>query len=651
MGMVAAVLALLALARLPLASAALPLFGLRGQVTALGPTEIEITNVSGPNLAAERLVVGYGPLDILSGQVRQIRLERPLLRLDPFAPAAAGSALPPHWRLDRLEVTDGRILVPISADADGPEALLRWGGELDWAAQTGSLGAEMSPADLGPHLKGVRLSLTAVPDGVGISLALQGGLEMAGHPALLARGVTGKASLRLQPSAGGLTWQSADPLALTVKEVLNRAGTLLQNIQLTLGGSGQWSQAGATGNLAAEVASAPALAGMMLENWRLTAVLEPDGRLGAAAKGSVQLAQWGSDARLHADLTLTGGDFSQGAGATLAGSVSDPGAKLKAAVNGRLVPQPWRLVAQLTLPETDLAGLSPFGGFLAGLDRGEGTFSAAADITAGAEGVETALRFRLAEIGLNAGSFAVAGLSGSGNLTSLAPLQSAQPITLTIRRISAGVDITGLSATVELPDGKSFSLVQAGGMIAGGIVQIPPFSGALAPLSGQSMVLADGLDLATLLAPVAPEDLSAEGTLSGTLPFSLSPQGLAISGGVLESSAPGRIAYRGAGGQSAFQNAGQGGAIASKVLENFLYDKLRVRIERPPGGTTGAALDLIGRNPALYNGYPVEMTVNLLGPLEQIASDGLRGFQVPETLRQRYSPAGQPAAPPGKGNP
>jgi hypothetical protein len=132
------------------------------------------------------------------------------------------------------------------------------------------------------------------------------------------------------------------------------------------------------------------------------------------------------------------------------------------------------------------------------------------------------------------------------------------------------------------------------------------------------------------------DDISATGRLSGRAPVTVTAEGLAITGGWLET-APGGglLRYAPAVSPAALRQGGEGATLALTVLENFRYESLRIDIDREAGGETEIAVHLRGANADVYDGYPIEFNLNISGPIDQMLRRGLEGYRVPDAVAER----------------
>ena len=135
--------------------------------------------------------------------------------------------------------------------------------------------------------------------------------------------------------------------------------------------------------------------------------------------------------------------------------------------------------------------------------------------------------------------------------------------------------------------------------------------------------------------------LAGLGVLSGVIPVTLFPAGLAIDHAKLAAESPGVLRYNQAQGPAALQGAGDSVKMAMSALSDFHYDKLEIDLDRAATGDTELGLHIAGRNPSFYNGYPVEFNLAVTGRLDEALRKGLAGYQVPDMIRERLKQYGQ----------
>jgi hypothetical protein len=145
----------------------------------------------------------------------------------------------------------------------------------------------------------------------------------------------------------------------------------------------------------------------------------------------------------------------------------------------------------------------------------------------------------------------------------------------------------------------------------------------------------DKISLGRMFELFAVAGLTGEGVLSGEIPVTLFPAGLAIDHAKLEAGGPGHLRYNQAQAPAALANAGDSVKLALSALSDFQYDKLEIDLDRAATGDTELGLHIAGRNPSFYNGYPVEFNLNVTGRLDEALRKGLAGYQVPDMIRER----------------
>ena len=151
---------------------------------------------------------------------------------------------------------------------------------------------------------------------------------------------------------------------------------------------------------------------------------------------------------------------------------------------------------------------------------------------------------------------------------------------------------------------------------------VDPFSVAAGQRDLRIDLDVERVDLSRIAEQVAVEGLSMTGLLSGTVPVRLSDDTIAIDNGTLETVEPGVIRYEASLPQG--MAAGDGGiGLLLSAIRDFNYRTLRVTLDGQTGTDLTVGVRVEGANPALYEGYPVALNVNLTGALDQILRSGL----------------------------
>jgi hypothetical protein len=106
--------------------------------------------------------------------------------------------------------------------------------------------------------------------------------------------------------------------------------------------------------------------------------------------------------------------------------------------------------------------------------------------------------------------------------------------------------------------------------------------------------------------------LYAEGILDIELPLSLENNGIVVDDGKFSTKKSGVLKYTTGEVESDDEN------IGLRALRNFHYESLDGTLSYAQDGGYRIKLHLLGSNPELYDGYPIDFVVNLNGELSGI---------------------------------
>ena len=205
---------------------------------------------------------------------------------------------------------------------------------------------------------------------------------------------------------------------------------------------------------------------------------------------------------------------------------------------------------------------------------------------------------------------------------------------LSMARVDFGLELTqGLVAFRLRPDG-SLDLESAEWNFAGGTVRT---AGHIDPAAEQQTLtlVFDGVDLATLLRLVNLSGLSGEGSLDGELPLVRSGDRYEIRGGHLSGAPGGTIRWQSGPEMVAIAARTPGLGTVVEALPNFHYEKLELRIDGDPAGHVVVKLHLAGSNPDYFEGYPVELNLNVDATLGDLLRAERIAYEVPAEIERR----------------
>lgn len=153
------------------------------------------------------------------------------------------------------------------------------------------------------------------------------------------------------------------------------------------------------------------------------------------------------------------------------------------------------------------------------------------------------------------------------------------------------------------------------------------------PLDGKTDIktLLDiqNISVDTVLDLVAGQDVQATGTLSGKLPFIITPQGkILLEKGGMSANGDGVISLP----ASAIPGSGAEIDMTRSILENFEYDGLSIDVQELEGNRIALILSLSGNNPKVYDARAVKLNVRLGGDVLEFLQSNLMLFTDPQSL-------------------
>ena len=247
---------------------------------------------------------------------------------------------------------------------------------------------------------------------------------------------------------------------------------------------------------------------------------------------------------------------------------------------------------------------------------------------AGADG-----RARLALDGLSfaTDTIAVEGLSGALTLDRLNPPRASAVQTLRARRIVAAVPFEApvLRFRFETAHGGGrFHIEHAGAGIAGGLLSV---TGAVIDSTAEAnrmTIRLSGIDLGKLMDMLELEGISGSGVLSGAVPLEFRGETVLVTDGLLEAEGPGVLRFRSQPAKRVLAAGGEQAVLLLSVLEDFRYKRLSLSIDKAAAGDTVIRLSTEGHNPAVRDGQPFILNINLSGNLDRVFAAVLEGYRL-----------------------
>jgi hypothetical protein len=215
------------------------------------------------------------------------------------------------------------------------------------------------------------------------------------------------------------------------------------------------------------------------------------------------------------------------------------------------------------------------------------------------------------------------------------PLTTAADQVLSVELADVGLPLTNGLVRFKVDDGNTLSIAESHLEMMSGQVILDPAVLKLGAPAQQIHLNVQKIAVEKLFQLFAIAGLTGDGLLSGEIPVTLFPAGLAIDHAKLAAEAPGHLRYDKTLGPAALASAGDSMKMALDALSDFHYDRLEIDLDRAATGDTQLDLHIAGKNPSFYNGYPVEFNLSVTGRLDEALRKGLAGYQVPDMIRDR----------------
>ncbi len=270
-----------------------------------------------------------------------------------------------------------------------------------------------------------------------------------------------------------------------------------------------------------------------------------------------------------------------------------------------------------------------------------GTIAAKGPVLIDKNGVTSQIALTLKNLSGKLGPIALRNLNAVVEIDKPWPLTTAADQVVSIELADVGLPLTNGLVRFKIDDGETLSLKQSQLEMMSGKVTLDPVTLKLGAPAQQILLNVDKIALGRLFELFAIAGLTGDGVLSGKIPVTLFPAGLAIDHAKLTAGGPGTLKYNQNQAPAALANAGDSVKMALSALSDFHYDKLEIDLDRKATGDTELGLHIAGRNPSFYNGYPVEFNLSVAGRLDEALRKGLAGYQVPDMIRERLQQLNQ----------
>tara|TARA_R110000868_G_scaffold13223_3_gene62081 strand:- start:4001 stop:5659 length:1659 start_codon:yes stop_codon:yes gene_type:complete len=230
-------------------------------------------------------------------------------------------------------------------------------------------------------------------------------------------------------------------------------------------------------------------------------------------------------------------------------------------------------------------------------------------------------------IGFSAGPTVVSGVAGTVKLSSLLPPRTSGVQTLTVAHVETAVPLDKGVVKFAVGSAMAVQLVEATWPFTGGRLTLTVPKGS----SERYNLAVDNVDIAKLLVMVDVPGLSGTGKLSGQIPLKIVDGDPIVTNGALSANGSGTIIYKSEAADAAVNT--EQTQLLSDALKDFHYTELSGALDGNINGNLKFHIGLRGANPSLYDGYPINLNVNLEGSLVDIVRRGTVGLRPLELIQ------------------
>lgn len=233
----------------------------------------------------------------------------------------------------------------------------------------------------------------------------------------------------------------------------------------------------------------------------------------------------------------------------------------------------------------------------------------------------------LSNLGFSAGPTIVTGVAGTVRLSSLLPPRTSGVQRLTVARVETAVALDNGIVTFNVGPDMAVELVEAAWPFTGGHLTLTVPRGT----TDSYNLKVENVDVEKLLKLLDVPGLSGTGKLNGQFPLKIVKGDPIITDGALSASGSGVIIYKNEAADAAANT--EQTQLLSEALKNFHYTELTGALDGNINGNLKFRIGLRGANPSLYDGYPINLNVNLEGSLVDIIRRGTVGLRPLELIQ------------------
>jgi len=219
------------------------------------------------------------------------------------------------------------------------------------------------------------------------------------------------------------------------------------------------------------------------------------------------------------------------------------------------------------------------------------------------------------------------GMKLAANWSGIERWKTQRPVEFSMAKLDVGFDVVDIQARLDIP--KSAPIAQpvvnieqfSAGMFGGRVYLPQPRQWDFGAETNRLTLRAEKWQLADIVALQQDQDIRALGVLEGELPVTMTAGRIIIEKGYLRALPPGgSIRYIANEASQALAVSSPELGLALDLLSDFQYQVLSSEVDLDEKGNLLLGLSLSGKNPAQYEGRPINFNINLeqnLDPLLQ----------------------------------
>lgn len=240
---------------------------------------------------------------------------------------------------------------------------------------------------------------------------------------------------------------------------------------------------------------------------------------------------------------------------------------------------------------------------------------------------------QLSDLSLQTNTVSLNQINSELSFSNLNPLQTKELQTIDLESLSSGVTLYNPHLVFRIKNAQAL-IQEFNASFIGGRISINDFRlNSEAKQHDVTLNLAH-LDLEKLFNLIELDGLAGTGHVTGKIPLTISGENIVITDGTLTSDAPGTLYFNSEKATQALAGAGDQVDLLLRVLSDFHYEKLSLKINREPSNNAIVNLHIEGKNPAVMDSRPFNLNINLEGNVDPLLKTIMEGYRLSERAIQ-----------------